>query len=541
MKSAPEGKFQFAILIEPFGRIDGLSDTATIEWLSCKHASGSVYEFYKDNSIVASLNLEKARFELHNLLGIIVVGTADVFDAIKSAWSQRLPSLTIAFRLVPTFDPAAIVVAALECMSADLMVQRQHSGRAVLDLANYRRVFERLQRSFTRLEEHVGRQSLLGAMEIFEYPPDTVTINDSPQNPPDQFAAPSSRSLTQYVPVDSSGFSSFSIYISAKPESSGEPLRVTLKALETGQVHGVWSIGAAQAQVGWIELALNYAIDESALSLVVIVDWPPHTDGWELALGPPHPFREFSACTSSGRYLEAPLALRVFARLPGVRVQATTSALRPIDAPHSLVQFVPYEIYATVAQVSPRHDDGKPALVSYDPNLGCITVHPHEGGIATVGRMHVVVPKNAWRVSAQIQLAHEHASPTQFALLLCAPDDGGRELERLNEMTVASPGFSGWRVVSPLEKKNISAFMPAGHQERMWMYLATRQAPKVSPDFAWARFTRLEFDILPASLSQESESDTLASVLRSVSVSAELGERPSKLEIPEAEPNAKPV
>jgi hypothetical protein len=495
-----ETKFQLAILAEQPDRMEGLSDIAPIEWLFCKQTGDYLFDFYKGDVIVSSINLENARFDLQNLLGIIVAGSADAFEAIKNSWNSRLPSVGVAFRRIPQCDSKAILCAAIECIADDLTLHRRQSGLAALELATYRREFERLQHCFSRLEEYVGRQSFQRPTEIFEYPPGLVTATEnSGRTQLDGVTGPTGRSLIQYLPVDSCGLSSFSIHISAKPEAAGGPLRIKLQAIETGHIFGTWSIGAVEVPVGWVELALDSAIDEPALSLVIIVEWPPDTRGWALALGPPHPYKQFCARTEAGEHLGAPLGLRIFSSLPGVRVAATTTAIRPINAPPALAEFIPYEVYETVAQVLPRAEDGRPTLVSYDRDIGCITVHPHKGGL-TVARMMVVVPKRVWGVSAQIHLAHERASETQFGMMVCAPHDESRELARLAQLDAPSPTFSGWKSLKPLERKSLSVLIAASQEERLSIYLVTRQAPDASPDFAWARFSKFEFNVLPNSL-----------------------------------------
>jgi hypothetical protein len=510
MKSPPEIKFQIAILAEAPDRIEGLSDLASIEWLLCRQTGDHSFDFYKGDAIVSSIKLENARFGLQNLLGIIVVGTADEFESVKSRLSSALPSVEMNFRRIPKWDSKDILCVALECIADDLTLQRRHSGRAALELATYRREFDRLQHSFSRLEQYIGRQSFQRVTEIFEYPADSMTVTEtSGRAQLDDATAPTGRCLIQDLPIDSCGLSSFSIHISAKPEAEAEPLRIKLKAIETGHIFGEWSIGADEAQVGWVEMALNEAIDEWALSLVIIVEWPPDTSGWALALGPPHPYKQFCARTEGGEHLRSPIGLRVFAGLPGVRVAATTTAIRPMNAPHVLGAFIPYEVYGTVVQVSPPIEDNKPTLVSYDRGISCITVHPRVGGL-TVARMNVVVPPHAWRISAQIHLANERANPTQFALMVCAPRDETRESARLNQLDSPSPSFSGWKTLSPLETKSISLLLAESPEQQLSIYLVTRQAPDLSPDFAWARFSKFEFNVLPADMIGKNKTDNSA-------------------------------
>jgi hypothetical protein len=509
MNSPFETKFQLAILAED-ARMDGLGNTAPVEWLFCKQTGEDIFDFYHGDAAVSSLNLADARFDLPNLLGIIVVGSAEEFDAIKSRWNSALPSAEMKFRRISRWNSSDILYAALECIAETLSFERRQSGRAALELATYRREFDRLQHSFSRLEEYVGRQSFPQAIEIFEYPPDSVSATEtSGSGRLDDVSASMSRSLIQDLPVDSCGLSGFSIHISAKPEAGADPLRVKLKAIETERVFAEWSIGSDPARVGWVELALNYALDQSALSLVVIVEWPADSSGWALSLGPPHPYKEFCARTDAGDHLGSPLALRVFGSLPGVRVAATTSAIRPLNAPDAMAEFVPYEAYGKVVQVVPPPQDNKATLVSYDHDIGCITVHPRVGGL-TVARMSVVVPRHAWRISAQIQLAHERSSPTQFGLMVCAPRDENRELARLSQAASASPSFSGWKTLSSLDMRSISLILAASREEQLSLYLLTCQAPDVSPDFAWARFSKFEFNVLPAYMVGEGETDKLS-------------------------------
>lgn len=509
MKSSLGTKFQVAILAESPDRADELSDIAPIEWLLCKQTGDHIFGFYKGDAVVSSVNLENALFDLPNLLGIIVVGTVETFEAIKSKWNSALPSAEITFKRIPKWECKDILCASLECMADDLSLEREHGGRAALELATYRREFDRLQYRFSRFEEYISRQSLQRPTEIFEYPPDSLTVTEtSGRAQSGEATVQADRCLIQELPVNSCGFSSFSIYVSAKPEAGAKPLRVKLKAIETGHILGEWSIGADQVRVGWIELALSHAIDEPALSLVIMVEWPSDATGWALALGPPHPYKEFCARTEGDEHLRSPLAMRVFGSLPGVRVSATTKAIRPIDAPHALAKFIPYEAYAAVVQVLPPAQENKLPLVSYDREIGCITVHPHVGGL-TVARMSVVVPKHSWRVSAQIYLAHERASPTQFGLLICAPRDENKELVRLSQLDTPSPSFSGWKALSPLETKSISLLL-ATPEEQLLIYLVTRQAQDLSADFAWARFSKLEFNILPPAMTEKNKTDKIA-------------------------------
>jgi len=507
-----EKQFQVAILSETQDDMAEAANVPSIEWLRAQRTGESSYSFLKGDGTVSSANLKTGHFDLPGLLGVIVVGSSEAFQTIKDEWNASLPAIALEFRRIEKWDREEILAAAIDCIAGNLAAQRSHSGRASLELATYRREFDRLQRSFTRLEEYVGRQSFPMASEVFEYPPDISAGTKKDRRARlDRVPTVMGGSLTQYLPADSLGLSSFSIYIGARPETAGAPLRVTLQAIETGKVAGAWEIDSATTGIGWVELALNHAMDAPALSLLAIVEFPEADEGWALALGPPHPYKEFCASTGAGKPLSAPIAIRIFRSLPGVRVAPTSGAIRPVDAPHVRGEFVPYEAYAQFVQVAPSIQDNKPTLVFYDRDIGCLTVHPRIGGL-TVARLNVAVPQNAWGFFAQIYLAHEKASVTEFGLMAWAPGDEKKALAALEQLDAPSPFFSGWKPLQPLETKTISIVFAAPPEKELAIYLLTRQAPESSPDFAWARFSRLGFHLLPVPLQGQSAQETVSPV-----------------------------
>jgi hypothetical protein len=462
-------------------------------------------EFCNADGLVSEIDLENPIFDLPLLLGVIVSGDADAFVAVEESWKSALPSTGVSFRRVPEWNSNDFLYAAIECLAHHLAVQQRFAGRASLDLAVYRGEFDRVQRSFSRLEEYVGRHSFQRPIEIFEYSPDVVSARGNRgSREADGVTGSVGRLLVQTLPVDSLGFSTFSLYVNAKPDAQGDLLAVRLKAIETGRVYGEWSLRGGDTQIGWVELALTHAIDEGALSLAIEVEWPSKDSGWGLALGPPHPYEEFCAEVDGNRHLGAPLSLRLFGGLPGVRVTATTTAIRPVGAPYLMAAFVPPEVCATAEQILPLPAEGKVNLVSYDQEIGCLTVHPRIGGLS-VARMKILPPANAWRLSAQINLAHERASPTDFGLMVGLPRDESKDIARLDRLDEPSPYFSGWTTLDSLEAKSISVVFAFPPKEWLSVYLLTRQGPEMSPDFGWARFSRFEFNILKKSQLGEEE------------------------------------
>ena len=495
-------RLQIAILADPSDRKGKLPEVAGIEWLSSRKTA-STLEISSNDRQVSSVNLEDPRFDLPFLIGIIAAGGDDLYEVLKAVWETRLPTSGVALRRIATWNAATIVAVALEIAAEALAAQRVRSGRAALDLATYRREFDRLQRDFSLLERYVGSQTFRAPTEIFEYSPEVdSTKSESGRSFVLNGQGTFGRKLAQGLPVDSLGLCGVSIYISSRPESARDPLRVSLRAIETDSVMAEWSIDPAEAQIGWVDLALSYAIDEFALGLELIVEGPAESDEWSLEPGPPHPFDEFCARAADGRSMGSPIAMRLYSALPGVRVSPTTTSIKPVRAVTVLSEFIPFEAYKGIAQVEPPPSENKLTLVFYDHEIGCLTVHPRSGG-PTVARLMVTVPRNVWGVSAQIHLAHERACPTAFAMMVCPQEDEGRELARIRKREAPSPTFSGWKTLSPLESKSISVVLPASPEEELSIYLLTRQAPDQSPDFGWARFSKLQFNLLPKTVIEQ--------------------------------------
>jgi hypothetical protein len=497
MTPQQESKFQIAIFGDTEGRKWRVEDLDCVEWLFASKSGESTVEFSRDESIISTVDLRSPRLELSSLLAILVVGSEEEFQDLSERWKSSLPSSGVLFRRIPERSPQALLSAAVECIGEHLDQQRRYSGLVSLELAAYRREFERLQRSFARLEEFVGRHTHREVEQIFEYPPDidasTGIRRRAVHDELDE------NTFIQTLPVDSFGFSGLSIYVDSKPESLDDPLRLRLRAVETSSLIAEWSLAPAEASIGWAELVLITAIDEPALTLELVAEWMPESTGWALALGPPHPYKDFCVRDKANRSLSAPLAMRLFSGLPGVRVPATTGSFRPVNAPSLLARPFPIEAYSTVAQVLPATQAQMSTLVSYDREIYALTVHPHKGGV-TVARMDVHLPKEAWGVTAHIQLANERAGMTDFAMFICLSRDQSKELARLHQLDSPSPSFSGWRTLAPLEKGAVSIVLPDQSEEQKSLYLLTRQSPDLNPDFAWARFSRFEFNILPNSV-----------------------------------------
>jgi hypothetical protein len=490
MESAGSSRPQFALFGASAQDLVALAEVGAVAWLTCRHDRDQVYEFASAGQTVLWLDLARPVFDLPDLVAILGLSDRDGLDRLAASWQgSGLPG-TVVLEWIGATGAQAILPRALYHVARMLAAERGHAGRMALELATYRREFERMQHDFTGLEAYVTATEAARVRDVFDYPPSGTALGLG--RGPDG-AAPADgvvADVEQLLPLNSLGVAALSMALGTTPGRAGGTLLVTLAAIETGQTLASWSLDPSRAAAGWTELALERAIDEPALSLVLAIRCPPGAEGWTVMLGPPHPYAEFCARTGSGESLGAPLALRVQATLPGTRVPLTTAAVpadgsaRPDSCPLTEATL------ETVSEVivPPAADGG--TSVHYDRDAGFIQVHPRGGGAVTVGRLLVTPPGGTWRLSAQIRLAHERANPAEFAVLVRLASLGDPV-----EIADGTAGFSGWVGLSAMQRGSLSAVLPEHGGRALAVYLLTRQEGR--PEYAWARFSDLRLHYLP--------------------------------------------
>ena len=497
MDSAEKSRPQIALFGAGVQAIAALADVGAVEWLACRHDADQRYEFASAGQTVLWLDFAKPVFALPDLVAIFGLSDRDGLDLLASAWrGSRLPA-TVILEWIGNPDPNAILPRALHHVARTLSAQRGHAGRLALELATYRREFERMQHDFTALEAYVTATEPARVRDVFDYPQSSTTLGLGCGPDGEAPAEGAVAEVEQVLPLNSLGVAGVSIALGATPGRAGATLQAVLFAIETGQTVASWSLDPLRTTAGWTHLALEHAIDEPALSLVLAIRSPPGADGWTVMLGPPHPYAEFCARTGRGESLGAPLAMRVQATLPGTRVPVTTGSVRADGMRRPDACLLADAVLETASEVLvPPAADGDTS-VHYDREFGFIQVHPRGNGAVTVARLLVTPPGGTWRLSAQICLAHEQANPVLFGILVRLIGDGDADLGDLADITDGAVGFSGWVPLSAMQRRSLSAMLP-GHAGRgLAVYLLTRR--EGGPEYAWARFSDLRLHYLPTS------------------------------------------
>jgi hypothetical protein len=462
-----------------------------VVWVVCKQTGPDVYEFWRGDRRLAQLDFANARCDLPELIAIVGRAGDATFEALESAWTERLAAKPLIFSSTESLTPAAVMAASIEALSNKFVAERVQCGRFALDLATYRDAFDRLEYSFAALETYIVQTGIQTPRELFAYPVGSDGV-DLAEDTGDS----AGMMLTQLLPVNSIGVSAVAISLSSVPVQGSQKLSIALRAVETGKVVANWRLDPGETAIGWTSLALDRAIDEIALTLVLEIVWPAGAPGWRVDLGPPHPNAIMCARPQGKQPLGAPIAMRVAGSVPGMTSTPATHAIVPIGTRQSSTASVPLSAYEAVTTVG-RNAPDDISLVVYDRDAEFIQVHPSGPGKVTVAQMTVTTTIPAWRLSARTHLAHERANQTDFGLLV--REEGGPlpDFGQLAKDLGAQPGFSGWHSLAPLQHGTLSVLLSGAANERLTVYLLTKQ--KGTPEFAWARFSDLQLHSGPPS------------------------------------------
>ncbi len=488
---------QIALVGETAQDFEAVAQADGIDWLICSHETDLRYRFTRDGRTLLKLDLEAPVFDLPDLVAILGVSDRVSFQRLEAAWLASLPTVAVALEWIEDPDPVVIVRRALHHLSRTLSERSAYAGRMAIELANYRREFERMQHCFVALEDYVTANVPQHLRVVFNYPRSDRTVAVGSGVPDLAAEAVSARvavsEMQQLLPVNSTGMAGLSISLRAVPGADGLPLEIGLSAIETGQTIATWSLDPVTAVTGWAQLLLERAIDEPALSLVLGLASQPASEGWVIALGPPHPYAEFCAQTAGGESLGAPLAMQVLTMLPGTRVPAGVRSVLANGARHPDACALDEADYATVTEVFAPDAD---VFAHYNREAGFIQVHPRGLGKVTVARLQLTAPAGTWRLSAHIRLAHEMANPTLFAMLVRPACDAEAKPADITAVTDGAEGFSGWTTLSAMEEGFLSVVLPRVTSPALTVYLLTRQDG--GPEYGWARFSDMRLHYLPS-------------------------------------------
>lgn len=127
-------------------------------------------------------------------------------------------------------------------------------------------------------------------------------------------------------------------------------------------------------------------------------------------------------------------------------------------------------------------------LLLVDPDQGGLFLRPHENG-AVVAVLRWAFPAFARKLVTQVEIAHEEASPFEFAVALTRPD---QDLDWRRDPAVQALAFSGWhRVEEKFTLHDVVAELKERVRTELSINLAIRLPRGSSPSPANAFFRKL--------------------------------------------------
>ncbi|MDY0870930.1 DUF6212 domain-containing protein [Dongia rigui] len=355
-------------------------------------------------------------------------------------------------------------------------------------LADARQANEDLQNRFAALEAFIDRAGLQPFDIAFINPP----VEDETE--PNVLATASNGSISQILPVASTGVSAIALHI-AKATPRGEGIfRATLQSVEDGRMIENWSVPISELNPGWMTLALQKSIAGLRRTLRLIISVEGHkADLPTLSLGNAQPLPLFRLQDADLRQSisSSSLALQVYVGLPGV-VPPTPGTFAARGGREKTEQglrevTLPQEILAGTQQVALDTESSGFDGVRYLEGERIVSCHPPAFG-TTIGKIPGGCPAGALRVSANLLVAHEKARDVEFALV--AGNSESRIIDLLAGSTdpQSGEGFSGWIRVPAQQPRFASLYLDAPARTASDLYLVTRMVEAGNHDFAWARF-----------------------------------------------------
>lgn len=301
--------------------------------------------------------------------------------------------------------------------------------------------------------------------------------------------------VEQRLPVSSAGLAGFELYVPPRgPEDARGGLRVELLTLENDAVVGTWFVDEAGVKPGWAGFLLERGLHGPGMTPVLRIGGGAGQGVPDLGLGVPNPIAEACLSVVGGGPLIRPLAMKIWAGLPGIQPPLLSNVVLPAARAGRRAVLVPKEAYRAAEETN--RDPAREGfdLVAVVQEGRELQVHPLEGRL-TIARLAGVLPREACFVFATLRSAHESAPPMEVACVCAA----SRE-EALAQLAGEQPadGYSGWMRLERQVARRVHLTCRAAAVAPRDCYVATRLPPDIAAAYAWARLVDIGFELLEA-------------------------------------------
>ena len=384
----------------------------------------------------------------------------------------------------------------------------QRNTDLVRAIAAIRREHEVLQEAFTSLEE------VLRTANLPERPAVTLPPTQRCLSPGRNWAM--ADLIYQRLPVSSRAVSAVDLCFLVTDEESSGNFDVALRSLEASDEIGRWRIPFTQITSGWNLLQLHQGImgPPRTMELEVKVNIEKGVAP-DLVLAGPSALEDAVYRTSSGVKGDAPISLRVWRSLPGLRAMPVVGAFQTHGSVSpSPIQRLSPEILASAQPIGDVNVDPAQPLVQYIEEQGELQVHPRPNGVVAA-YVRGAIPPFTTRVTASVITRHAQADVLDYAMVAVQGRVSLEEaLARVSRSRAPSDGFSGWNAIAPMDPSQISMSFERPPRTSLDLVLMSRphdvmtqaQTPwhriwagalggRGHTRFAWARFSDVQIEL----------------------------------------------
>lgn len=407
--------------------------------------------------------------------------TAETFLAgmAEAAGIEKLPLCNLT-----QFKAEAREEGLLRFVASTLADTLERRGRRVADLsrslAALRQSHGEMQVAFAQLEKFVLDHNLAQRTE---------TLSLLPGRDMPTLALSEGATLTQRLPISSTGLSDVGIFIEDVDIADQGMIHVTLLTKEDNVVRGHWTLSGSQIRKGTIRLALHTALETPALTPFVEVKWLGDGD-LRLSTSLYHPDPGFQLRIGESTDPRV-LALRCWSYLPGseapIPASAHLSAATGSRQPR--VRILDSLILAQAEDLTPDSQHS-----SYLAEKKAVLVHPMTQGVSMM-RIADGIPAGTVHVDARIHTQADQASVIEYALGIAPSSQRSVASEpvQTEEMSSSTP----WVGLGPQEPGELHLPFAEPLEDGHDLYLMTRLAVQPGDNsWGWATFSRIRVTVV---------------------------------------------
>ena len=298
--------------------------------------------------------------------------------------------------------------------------------------------------------------------------------------------------LRQVLPIQALGLGAVELFLDGVPAGGQGTLTLDL-LLGSSKVPAYrWVTDAKHLVKGCNVFILHQALGSRERDPVLDVSWTGPTP-ISLRLSAPNPIFDFCAVVEGANLLRAPLALRAWGTVPGLRLVHGRNEASHVGArSHAGEAADPISFALSSSEleaaklIHPTGLDLGWSVVDFRVPTSDILVHPLDGQ-TTIAMIRNVNVRGLKQLSALVHLENENASPVDFSL--------GAVTQKAH-LSHPADLPKRWTTVGPQTFSDVAGTIDIDPDAGQFdLFLATRMHDNAKSTLAWAFFKRIEVTV----------------------------------------------